>query len=120
MNELRQQQIDALKMAADYMDKLIPSMEQVIGEIKGEQQDDTIDFLVQIIDGFNFVIEIYNATEQIMNGGEPIIDKSELEAVVGKLSDGFAKRDYVAIANYLDESIVPFLKAYRDAAAKVA
>ena len=116
MDEVRQQQIEALGMVAEYMDKLIPSMEQVISEIKGDMQEDTVDFLLQIIDGLNFVIEVYNATETIVNGDDPLINKDVFESVVQKLSDGFAKKDYKAIANELDESIVPFLKVFREAA----
>ena len=116
METVNQEKIDALKMAAEYMDKLIPSMEQVISEIKGQQQPDTIDFLLQVIEGLNFMIETYNATEDIVNGNEPLINRDVFEEVVGRLSDGFSKKDYKAIAGELEESIIPFLKVFREAA----
>ena len=49
MATVKEQQLEALKDSADYMDRLIPSMEQVIAEIRGEMQDDTIDFLHQVV-----------------------------------------------------------------------
>lgn len=119
MDSFREQQIEALEMAIDYMDKLIPSMEEVVGEIKGEMKEDTIDFLHQIIDGLNFMIETYNATEAVVCEDKPLINREDFEEVIGRLSDGFSKKDYVAIADELEKSIVPFLKNFRDAAKKV-
>jgi len=116
MDTVKQQQIEALKMAAEYLDRLIPSMEAIIGEIKGQMQDDTVDFLIQIIDGLNFMIETYNATKDIINGDDPLINEDVFEDVIGKLSDGFAKKDYISIADNLEESIVPFLKVFKEAA----
>lgn len=116
--DTRQQQIEALKMAAEYLEKLIPSMEQVISEIKGNMQDDTIDFLMQIIDGLNFMIETYNATKEVINGDEPLFNDDALEEAVSKLSDGFAKKNYLVIANELEASIIPFLKVLKEAAVR--
>lgn len=105
-------------MASEYMDKLIPSMETVISEIKGDMKDDTIDFLMQIIDGFNFIVEVYNATEDVINGEEVLINNDALEEAVNRLSKGFASKNYAGIAEELDASVVPFLKVYNEAAKK--
>ena len=118
MATLKEQQLEALKDAGEYMGRLIPAMEQVIGEIKGTMQEDTVDFLLQIIDGLNFMIETYNVTKDIVNGDEPLINEDVLEECVRKLSDGFSKKDYKLIACVLDESIVPFLKVFKEASAR--
>jgi len=118
MDTIREQKIEALKTADEYLGKLIPAMEQVISEIKGEMQEDTIDFLLQIIDGFNYVIEIYNVTRDIVNDPEPLIVDDELEKSVGRLSEGFSKKDYPSIADELSVNIVPFLKVFKEASAK--
>ena len=120
MDAIREQKLEALKTAAEYLEKLIPAMEQVISEIKGDMQEDTIDFLLQIIDGFNFMIETYNVTRDIVNDPEPLINDDQLEKTVGNLSDGFSKKDYAAIAEELSNDIVPFLKVFREAALKIA
>ena len=117
MDTIREQKLEALRTADEYLAKLIPAMEQVIGEIKGDMQEDTIDFLHQIIDGFNFMIETYNVTRDLVNDPEPLIVDEELEASVGRLSDGFSKKDYTAIADELSTDIVPFLKVFKEAAA---
>ena len=118
MKSIREQQIEALKTADDYLGRLIPAMEQVCSEIKGEMQEDTLDFLLQVIEGFNFMIETYNATRDIVNEPEPLINDDELEKTVGILSEGFSKKDYAAIADELSADIVPFLKVFKAAAAQ--
>ena len=120
MDQIREQKVEALKTAEEYLERLIPAMEQVISEIKGEMQEDTVDFLLQIIDGFNFMIETYNVTRDIVNDPEPLINDDELEKVVGNLSEGFSKKDYSFIADELSSDIVPFLKVFKEAASKIA
>ena len=120
MDAIREQKLEALKNAEEYPEKLIPAMEQVISEIKGDMQEDTIDFLLQIIDGFNFMIETYNVTRDIVNDPDPLINDDQLEKTVGNLSEGFSKKDYNAIADELSSDIVPFLKVFKEAAGKIA
>lgn len=115
MSTVKEQQLEALSEAASYLDKLIPAMEQVISEIKGQMQEDTIDFLHQIVDGLNFMIETYNVTKDVINVDGPLINEDVLEACVGRLSEGFKNSDYKAIADELDSSIVPFLKVFKEA-----
>ena len=120
MDTIKEQKMEALRNAAEYLEKLIPAMEQVISEIKGEMQEDTVDFLLQIIDGFNFMIETYNVTRDLVNDPEPLIVDEQLEKVVGSLSDGFARKDYTAIADKLSSDIVPFLKVFKEASSRIS
>ena len=120
MEDIREQKLEALKTAAEYIEKLLPAMEEVISEIRGQMQEDTVDFLLQIIEGFNFMIETYNVTRDLVNDPEPLINDDELERTVGSLSDGFSKKDYNAIADELSTDVVPFLKVFKAAAEKIA
>ena len=120
MGTIEEQKKEALKTVDEYLGKLIPAMENVIAEIKGDMQEDTVDFLLQVIDGLNFVIETYNVTRDIVNNPEPLIIDNELEKAVGILSDGFSKKDYPAIADELSGDIIPFLKVFKAAAEKIA
>lgn len=116
MENERQQQIDALVMASEYIEKLIPAMETVISEINGEMQEDTVDFLMQITDGFNFMIEVYNATSKLINGDEVLVNDDVLEETIKKLSSGFNKKDYKIVADEYEAAIIPFLKVFKQAA----
>ncbi|MCR5688451.1 MAG: hypothetical protein K6G58_10580 [Lachnospiraceae bacterium] len=118
MDSIREQKLEALKNAADYLERLIPAMESVIAEIRGDMKEDTVDFLLQIIDGFNFIVETYNVTGDLINSPEVLINDDELEKTVGKLSSGFSRKDYPAIAEELSEAVIPFLKVIKAAAAR--
>lgn len=118
--DIREQKIEALKTAADYLERLIPAMDQVISEIKTEMQEDTVDFLLQIIDGLNFMIETYNATKDMINDPEPLINDDVLESSVGRLSEGFSKKDYSLIAEELSTDIIPFLKVFKEASRRAS
>ena len=118
MEAIREQKLEALRTASEYLGRLIPAMEQVVSEIKGEMQEDTIDFLLHIMDGFNFMIETYNVTRDLINDPEPLINDDQLEKVVNSLSDSFSKKDYPAISEELASDIIPFLKVFKEAADK--
>ena len=120
MDTIREQKLEALRSASEYLGKLIPAMEQVVSEIKGQMQEDTVDFLLQIIDGLNFMIETYNVTKDMVNDPEPLIVDESLEKAVGNLSEGFSKKDYAAIADELSSDIVPFLKVFKEASARIS
>lgn len=120
MDNIREQKLEALKVAGEYIEKLLPAMEQVIAELKGDMQEDTVDFILQIIDGFNFMIETYNVTSDIVNDPDKLINDDELEKTVSELSDGFAKKDYKAIGSLLESDIIPFLTVFKKAADKLA
>ncbi len=120
MEAIREQKLEALRTAVQYIEKLVPAMEEVISEIKGEMKEDTIDYLMQVIDGFNFMIETYNVTRDLVNDPEPLINDDELESAVGRLSEGFSRKDYPAIADELSTDAVPFLRVFKAAAEKIA
>ena len=118
MATIREQQLEALKDSADYLGRLIPSMQQVVSEIRGEMQEDTVDFLHQIVDGLNFMLETYNVTRDIVNSDGSLVSEDVLEESIGRMSEGFAGSDYGKIAGELDSTMIPFLEAFKEAAKK--
>lgn len=117
MEDIRKQQIELLETVCDYTGRLIPAMTDVVGELLGEKQDDTIDFLGQIIDALNFVLESFNVTMDLLNEEEKLIDKDELEASVQRLSTAMLDKNYEDAAKIMDSDFLPFLKTYQNRAA---
>ncbi len=120
MDDIREQQIEVLKMADEYLKKLIPSMEEVIGELTGEEKEDTHDFLKQIIEGLNFMIETFNATMSLINEESVVIDKDEVNRVVLNLSDAMISSNYQQAATIMDSGILPFLRQFGQVASMYA
>ena len=115
----RTQQIEGLKMGAEYVKKLIPAIGEIVPELRGDEKEDTGDFLKQIIDGINFMIEITNATISILNENETCVDDKKLEETIQALSSAYMGQKNTEVADLLEGGIVVFLNAFEAAAAKV-
>ena len=110
--ELQAQQVEALQVVNGYIKKLIPSMETIITELSGEKQEDTDAFLDQIINGLNWVIEVFNGTMSLINQDKVVLNKDEVNQEVLQLSDALIAKNDARIATVLDSGILPFLKEF--------
>lgn len=117
MEENRVQQLEALQMGMDYVKKLIPATREILPELRGEEKDDTIDFLNQILDGINFVIEIVNATLPLINEKEIILNKDGIEEKVQDLNTALRNGSHAQIACSLEEGMLPFMEIFLQVAA---
>lgn len=116
MEDIRQQQIEALGMAAEYIEKLIPAMKEIIPELRGQELPDTKDFLNQQMDGLNFVIDIINGTMSLVNEKETILIKDNMEEKVQNLNRALGAQINPQIADVLEADILPFLDVFRQVA----
>lgn len=117
MEDIRTKQMEALKMADEYLNKLIPSIEEVVSELTGEEKEDTKEYLNQVVEGLNFMIETFNATSSLINEEKTIIDQKEWNHVVLNLSDAMVSGNYKQAATILDSGILPILRTFEQTAA---
>ena len=108
MGDIRKQQVEALEVGIEYVQKLVPAVEEILPELRGEEKEDTMDFLGQIIDGINFVIEIVNATMPMINEKE----EEGIEEKVQILSEALQEHDNAKTAQALEEGILPFVDIF--------
>lgn len=111
--DVRTQQVEALQTVNEYIGKLIPSMETVAGELSGDKQEDTDAYLQQIIDGLNWVIEVFNGTMSLINEERVIMDKNEINREVVQLSEALIDKNDARVATVLESGILPFLKQFQ-------
>ena len=116
MEEIRQQQMEALEMGCEYIEKLVPAMKEIIPELRGLELPDTRDFLNQQMDGLNFVIDIMNATMSLINEKETILIKDNMEEKVQKLNSALGAMDHAKIADALENDILPMIDIFRQVA----
>ena len=88
-------------------------METVAGELSGEKQEDTDAYLQQIIDGLNWVIEIFNGTMSLINEERVMMDKDEINREVLQLSEALIAKNDARVATVLESGILPFLKQFQ-------
>lgn len=109
MEERRKLQEETMKELISYSDKLIPALQMLIEEMRCEQQEDTSDFLNEIITGINWEIEVYNQCADIINEKSNYIDKKAMITAVGNLGTSLGNGNQELVAECLENDFLPFL-----------
>lgn len=109
MEDRRSKQIAILKEMIAYSNQLIPALQLLIGEIRENRQEDTDEFLNEVITGINWEIEVYNQCASVLNEKNSYIDKKVMIRAVGNLGAALGGNDRWEIANCLEEDFLPFL-----------
>ncbi|NLG03319.1 MAG: molecular chaperone, partial [Clostridia bacterium] len=74
-------------------------------------------FLAQIINGLNWVIEVFNGTMSLINEEKVLIDKDVINRDVLQLSEALIAKDDAHIATAIDSGILPFLNEFQEISA---
>lgn len=118
MEDIRTQQIEALNMALPYCDKMITAVNSIIEEFSGNRQEDTNEYMVSILNGLNWIFEVYNGVQELINKDETVIDKDVVNASVIKLNEANKANDDAMRAEAF-KGILEFLEDFKAAAVKV-
>ncbi len=107
INELQKETVESIN---EYLTNLIPAMDKMVAELRGDILEDTWEYLRMIIDGFNWVIEAYNGTKSFFESNQKSIDDTDMESAVKELSHTFHNKEALETSNILEGTIIPFLK----------
>lgn len=116
MDNLREEKKEALMVAGEYLEKLIPGIRTLCEELRGNRQPDTGEFQKQCIDGLNWVIEIYNRINDVVDAEKIHMEKQELNAKLMELGAAIRDKEDERIAYVLEETVIPFLSNLKEAA----
>ena len=116
MIKLLDEKKEALEVAGEYLEKLIPGIGTLCGELRGDRQPDTDEFQKQCIDGLNWVIEIYNRVTDVVDAEKIHTGKEELNASLKELGAAIRDKEDEKIARILEDAVVPFLNDLKTAA----
>lgn len=116
MDDYRQQQIDILKEAVPYSEKLIGAVEKVSEELARVPFQETHDAVNVIIEGLNWLFEVYNGTKDILSEGA--VDEKEANEGVKELSEAVSANDDVAVSKALVR-LGTFVNQLHDAGSKL-
>ena len=118
MEELRIQQIEALDMAEEYIGKLIHATQTVTEELKGEALEDSKEYVLTIIQGINWTLQVLNRTIDVLNENELLIDKESVNTRMNHFSAVFETQDMDAIAQAFESDVYSFLTEFKAAIEK--
>lgn len=91
MEDNRREEKEALKVLTEYSPKLLKSMRNVMEELHGNRQPDTDEYLLSIIKGMNWEIQVLNGTMDYLNEIEQLIDKQAANALFVNFSKIYQK-----------------------------
>lgn len=94
MEDNRREEKEALKVLTEYSPKLLKSMRNVMEELHGNRQPDTDEYLLSIIKGMNWEIQVLNGTMDYLNEIEQLIDKQAANALFVNFSKIYQKKVY--------------------------
>lgn len=117
MEDIRQQQIDVLKEAVPYSEKLLGAIEKVSEELAGECYPETHDAVNVIIEGLNWLFEVYNGTKELINSEGCAVDEEQANSAVKELSEALAANDDILVSKALVKLGI-FVKSLHDAGGK--
>lgn len=117
MEDIRQQQIDVLKEAVPYSEKLLGAIEKVSEELAGESYPETHDAVNVIIEGLNWLFEVYNGTKGLINSEGSAVDEEQTNSAVKELSEAVAANDDILVSKALVK-LGTFVKSLHDAGEK--
>ena len=117
MDDYRQQQTEALHVAHEYSAKIINGINNVVTELRGGRLLDTDEYLKEIVNGINWLIEVTNKTIDVINENEILIDKERVNDAITNLGAALSRKDDEQIASSLETGVLDFLKTLEVATA---
>lgn len=109
MENIREDQVEALHAVYDYNKKLSKALTEIVLELRGAKKEDTKEYLDYIMKGVNWVIQIVNGTLELINEKEEKINKETVNDIILNINDAFKEENYIEIADVIESGIIPFI-----------
>lgn len=109
MDEREQLQREVLKELISYSERLIPAVQMVIEELRNKENEDTNEFMNEVINGINWEIEVYNQCASLINSQSNYIDKKAMIVAVTNLGQCLSGDDDLKVAECFEQDFLPFL-----------
>lgn len=119
MEDLKEQQLEALQVLKEYNEKLTKSVLLVVEELRGKRQKDTDEFLKKIIEGINWEIQIYNGTKELINQDVVRVDREEMNRHIVAFGEAVQEKEDTKLADSFEMDILPLLTKLGDAASEI-
>ena len=119
MQDNRTEQIEALNTAKDYCIRLYKGVNALADELRTGRLPDTEEYMKTVINGINWVFEVYNATKDLINENCDYIDKDKVNAGAVELGKAVADNDDEKAADKLENVIAPFILDFQKVVDKV-
>lgn len=117
--DTREQQIELLASVVEYIPKAVAELKKLSLEFYGIKQDDSDEYLDFVLENSNWLIQALNATLDLINEEETVINREQADEAVQKLNDALNDRVDGKIADALENGLIPLLEKFGEAAKRV-
>ena len=118
MENNRKEQLEAVKVLADFQEKFISNTEILIDELTTTKKEDTDQLLKSVTDAVNWEMGVLNGTLSLINEKEEKLSKSDINDAIMKLAEALRGQDDQQIADALEKQLLPMLKKVKEAAVR--
>jgi hypothetical protein len=115
MENNRKEQLEAVKVLADFQEKFISNTEILIDELTTTKKEDTDQLLKSVTDAVNWEMGVLNGTLSLINEKEEKLSKSDINDAIMKLAEALRGQDDQQIADALEKQLLPMLKKVKEA-----
>ena len=119
MSDNRKEQVEALQAMLEYNPRLMNAMKSVTAELLEERQPDTDEYLMAVVKGMNWEIEILNGTREVLDEQEITLDRDEINAMFVEFNEAFQQKDDTAMGLLFRDKLIAFFEKYEQAAQNV-
>lgn len=116
MEDNRLEQIEALQALVEYSPKLLNGLKSIAEELQGHRQPDTDEFLLTVIKGMNWEIQVLNGSMSLLNEKEILIDKEKANQLFVEFSGAYQRKNDADIARIVENQLTPFFEQLEKAA----
>ncbi|MGN0318150.1 MAG: hypothetical protein ACI4E1_09505 [Lachnospira sp.] len=117
MDEIREQQLEVLQNVIPYSERVLAAIDDVIEQLQSGKHD--AEFINQILEAINWIIEVYNGTKTLVNPEGNALDESLIKAGITSLERTRKFKDDAGIADSLYQ-IGLFIKKFHDVASEIS
>lgn len=119
MEDNRAEQIEALEVLAEYSPKLLKGMKAVAEELSGNRQPDTDEYLLSVVNGMNWEIQVLNGTLSLINENFQQIVKEDANQLFIRFSSLYQNKDDAGMAAIFRQEIIPFFEKLEEIAKNI-
>ena len=118
-NNMRAEQIEAVITAADYCKRLVTAINNLIYEFENGRLEDTPQYAKDVLDGINWVIQVYNATKELFAETGVVVDEDRMNRDVVRLAAAYDNNDDAEKAAVLGGGILDFVNSVIEAGGRL-
>jgi len=114
MEAAREIQVEALETLKGFNVKLMKALNEMVMELRGNEKEDTWDYMDYIFRSLNWELQVINGTLDVLNEKEVNVEKENLNATIGRVNDAYTRRRMLELAQVMEAELLPFFKQLQE------